>query len=144
MKRRSTKASASVLPSSTPSPQSVSFQLPPILRTEHLTKILSSDSASASRAVKPSMPPLPSHVPSADHLPHNLALLALSGISPTSNTYTSHVAALHNTQDDAGDGGETNVVARRFTFSAIRLRPTWRGIANKRYRAEAVRVLKGM
>lgn len=133
MKGRSRKASASALPSLAPLALSVSYQLPPRLRVKLLTKKLSLDIAS--RAVIPSMPPLSPQAPSADHVPHFLALLALSGISATSNTYTSHVAALHNTQDDAGDGGETNAVARRLTFSAIRLRSTWRGIASERYHA---------
>lgn len=82
-KGRSTKTSASVLPSSTPSVLSVSSQLPPSLPAKRLTKILLSDAASP--AVTPSIPPLSPHIP----LTRNFRLLhTLSGTSATHNMYT--------------------------------------------------------
>lgn len=113
-KGRSTKASASALPSLTPLALLVSSQLPPSLCAKRLTKVLPSDTAS--RAVILSMPPLSPRIPLAHHLRDILPLLSLSRMSATSNTYTSHVAALHKTKDEVHDGGETNVDGEEVYF----------------------------
>lgn len=72
-------------------------------------------------------------------------------MSTTSNTYTSHVAALHNTKDEVDDGGETNedgdeVYFQRYTSTVELARYCEKEISQAEFEdaLEAAEVLKGM